>query len=163
MERKFVWFMALALSLSITTTRLSAGEITMTHKIQEQHDVFNVVKTMTEAFENKDIDAIMGTYEKKPLVVFEPEKPITDRNELIEMFKSASSINPKFDYSGHEVFVNGDIAVHIAPWAMKATLPDGNPVKQTGLSVAVLRKQPDGKWLMVIDNPHAQLLMSAQI
>ncbi len=55
--------------------------------------------------------------------------------------------------------VQGDIAVHFAPWTMTGTAPDGTEIKQTGLSVAVLRKQADGNWLMVIDNPHGQHLM----
>ena len=78
---------------------------------------------------------------------------------LKEMFQGAFSLNPKFTYSGHEVFVNGDIAVHIAPWTMKGQAPDGSEVKQEGLSIAVLRKQKDGKWLMVFDDPHGQFLM----
>jgi ketosteroid isomerase-like protein len=36
---------------------------------------------------------------------------------------------------------------------MDATLPDGTKIQNGGLSVIVLRKQPDGNWLMVIDNP----------
>ena len=45
---------------------------------------------------------------------------------------------------------------------MRATAPDGTKIQERGLSVAVLRRQPDGQWLMVIDNPHGQHLLDAR-
>ena len=71
-------------------------------------------------------------------------------------FKQWFAMSPRFEYAGHDVLVVGDLAVHIAPWTMKGKAPDGAPIEQSGLSVAVLRRQPEGRWLMVIDNPHGQ-------
>ena len=68
--------------------------------------------------------------------------------------------NPVFTYSGHEVFIKGNVATHISPWKMTAKAPDGTVIKQSGLSVAVLRKQKNGEWLMIIDDPHGQFLMN---
>jgi len=76
------------------------------------------------------------------------------------MFTGMSMANPVFTYSGHEVFISGDIATHIAPWEMTAKAPDGSKIKQSGLSVATLKKQENGKWLLTFDNPHASFLMS---
>ncbi|MES0883117.1 helix-turn-helix domain-containing protein [Roseibium sp. SCP14] len=39
--------------------------------------------------------------------------------------------------------------------------PEGNSIKGEGLSIAVLRRQADGSWKMVIDNPHGSRLLSA--
>jgi ketosteroid isomerase-like protein len=36
---------------------------------------------------------------------------------------------------------------------MTGTDPDGNDVSMTGLTSDVVRRQPDGNWLFVIDNP----------
>lgn len=127
---------------------------------EEQQNVLNAITKMTEAFQNKDIDGVMACYEPKAVVVFEPESPISDTNVLREMFTGMSIANPVFTYSGHEVFITGNIATHIAPWKMTAIAPDGTEIKQSGLSVAVLRKQEGGKWLMILDNPHGQFLMN---
>ena len=126
----------------------------------EELKVLKAVESMTEAFHNKDIEGVMASYEPTVTVVFEPEQPISDRAVLREMFLNAFMINPKFTYSGHEVFISGDIATHIAPWTMTGAVPDGTEIKQSGLSVAILRKQKSGDWLMVIDNPHGSFLMS---
>ncbi|WP_422351047.1 YybH family protein [Flagellimonas sp.] len=125
----------------------------------EEEKVMQVITKMTTAFHNKDIDGIMTTYDSSAMVVFEPERPISDKRELKETFLGAFAINPKFTYSGHEIYVTGDSAVHLAPWTMLGTAPDGTKIEQSGLSIAVLRKQEDGSWLMIFDNPHGQYLM----
>jgi len=129
---------------------------------KEQNKVLKAVQSMTTAFENKDINKVMASYESKAVVVFEPETPISDNTIMREMFTGMSMANPVFTYSGHEVFIAGDIATHIAPWEMIGKAPDGSEIKQSGLSVAILRRQENGEWLMVIDNPHGQFLMNKE-
>lgn len=126
----------------------------------EEKSVLARIEHMTESFHQKNINAVMQNYEQGAIITFEPNKPVSDAAVLREMFKSAFTMNPQFDYSGHEVIVSGDTAVHIAPWTMTGKLQDGSSVSQSGLSVAVLRRQADGNWLIVIDNPHGQRLMA---
>lgn len=126
---------------------------------EDQTQVMEVIEKMTSSFHNKDIEGVMRSYEPEAVIVFEPGSPVSGHSLLREMFQGAFTISPKFVYSGHEVFVSGDIATHFAPWTMTGKAPDGTEIKQSGLSVAVLRKQADGKWLMIFDNPHGQTLM----
>lgn len=127
---------------------------------QEQQIVLNAVERMTNAFHNKDVEGVMKSYEPNAVIVFEPEQPESDKNILIEKFKDAFMISPEFKYSGHEVFINGNVAMHIAPWVMNGQAPDGTKVEQSGLSIAILRKQKNGEWLMIFDNPHGSFLMN---
>ena len=69
-------------------------------------------------------------------------------------------MKPDVTYSGHEVIIARDIAVHLAPWQLVGKSPDGEDIQQGGLSVAVLRRQEDGSWLMVIDNPYGDRLLN---
>lgn len=144
----------------ITTITINAQTNKSKKMTVEQQKVLRTIEKMTIAFQNKDIDNVMSCYEPSAVVVFEPGSPVSDNKVLREMFKGMSMANPVFTYSGHEVFISGDIATHIAPWVMTATAPNGTEIKQNGLSVAVLRKQVNGEWLMVIDNPHGQFLMN---
>ena len=127
---------------------------------EDQQNVLAVIERMTEAFQKSDIDGVMSSYENKAAIAFEPGNPVSGPAVLREIFQSMFAMNPRFDYSGHEVVVVGDLAVHLAPWTMRGTSPDGAEISQSGLTVAVLRKQADGRWLMVIDNPHGQRLMA---
>ena len=38
-------------------------------------------------------------------------------------------------------------------WRLSGTGPDGQPVELAGSNVEVARRQPDGRWLYVIDHP----------
>jgi uncharacterized protein (TIGR02246 family) len=128
----------------------------------EETAVLTVVTAMTEAFQAGDIAGVMETYEARPLVMFEPGVAITDRAQIQQRFTGFAAAKPVFTYSGHEVVVQGDTAVHIAPWTMVATGPDGAQISDNGLSVAVLKRQADGGWKMIIDNPHGARLMTAR-
>ena len=127
---------------------------------QEQNEVMKVILDMTDAFHKKDLKRVLASYEPNAVIVFEPEKPSSGVDAISEGFKWFFAVNPTFEYSGHEVFLNGNLAMHFAPWTMTGNTPDGNEIKQSGLSVVVLRKQANGKWLMVFDNPFGQHLLN---
>ncbi len=121
---------------------------------KEQTAVLNVIETMTSSFAKADIDGVMDTYEPDAMIMFEPGVGLSDEAAIRQGFTEFASMNPSFTFGEHQVIVAGDIGVHISPWQMKGTTPDGAAMEIGGLSVAVLRKQHDGKWLMVIDNPY---------
>lgn len=126
---------------------------------EEQKKVFSTIERMVTAFQNKDIEGVLATYEDGAIVMFEPQKPVQGKEALKAVFTQFVGANPKYTFSGHEVYISGDIATHTAPWKMVGQLPDGTKIEQSGLSVAVLRKQADGNWLMIQDNPHGQFLL----
>jgi uncharacterized protein (TIGR02246 family) len=125
----------------------------------EQNEVMKVIMDMTEAFHKKDLKGVLASYEPNAVIVFEPEKAVSGVDAISQGFQGFFAVNPKFEYSGHEVFINGNLAMHFAPWAMTGKTPDGQEIRQSGLSVVVLRKQGNGNWLMVFDNPFGQHLM----
>lgn len=126
---------------------------------EDQQKILTTVKGMTESFHAGDLEGIMDHYETTAAIAFEAGTTISDSAVIRQMFQGAFTLNPKFSYSGHEVMVLNDLAIHFAPWTMNGKTPDGQEITQSGLSVSVLRKQSDGNWLLVIDNPHGHHLM----
>ncbi len=49
----------------------------------------------------------------------------------------------------------GDIALLYSKWTLRGTGPDGNPIEMAGQGTEVARRQRDGAWLLVVDNPYA--------
>ena len=47
----------------------------------------------------------------------------------------------------------GDIALAVIRWTLNRKGPNGAPVRMEGTSSDVLRRQAEGRWLFVIDNP----------
>ncbi len=124
----------------------------------EERQVMSLINKMTSSLQRGDIDNVMSTYEEGAIVMFEPGMALADREVSAQIFQEMAALKPEVTYSGHEVFIAGDIAMHISPWSMKGKTPDGQEVKQSGLSVAILRRQKDGDWKMIIDNPYASRL-----
>ena len=122
--------------------------------------IVSTILTMTAAFQMGDIPAIMRTYEPGAVVVGEPGKPLTGEAALRAMFAAFIAVKPEFTYSGHDVVIADDLALHLSPWQMNGVAPDGTAVRHKGLSVAVLRRQPDGRWLMAIDQPYGDALLN---
>ena len=119
-----------------------------------------VVQKMATAMELGKLEEVLAAYEPGASLVVQPGVVATGPG-LREAFKGFISMKPKFHMPRHEVIESGDIALHISPWTMDATDPaTGKPMQQSGLSLAVFRRQPDGKWLMVIDNPNGAALLS---
>jgi ketosteroid isomerase-like protein len=52
--------------------------------------------------------------------------------------------------------VEGDVALLYDSWQITGTNPDGSPMSASGRSAMVLRRQPDGSWLYVVDDPFTQ-------
>ena len=125
----------------------------------EQTKVLGTVNKMVAAFQSGDIDGVLAAYEPGAAIMFEPQKPVSGKEAFRMIFSQVAAMNPRYTFGGHEICVTGDIATHISPWSMTGQMPDGAKIEQSGLSVAVLRRQADGNWLMIQDNPHGQFLL----
>lgn len=128
----------------------------------EQNKVLATIINMGGSYNARDIGAVMKAYEESAVVLFEPGKPVSGMANVNAAFEASLAVSPQFEFGKHEVVIAGDIALHLTPWTMTGKTPDGHSICQTGLSVAVLRKQANGEWLMVIDNPHGQALFVEQ-
>jgi len=63
-------------------------------------------------------------------------------------------MKPRIKLDGKKLAEAGDIALTTSKWVLEGTGPDGKPMKMEGQSAEVARRQPDGTWLFVIDNPY---------
>jgi uncharacterized protein (TIGR02246 family) len=139
---------ATALTLSAATGVAADGTAGATATIQ------STIDAMTSAFAAGDIDGVLAAYEPGAVVVEAPGESVAGTEALRAMFARFVALDPRFTFIDHEIVEAGDIALHLSTWTMEGRLPDGTPVAQGGLSVAVLRRQADGRWLMVIDDPY---------
>lgn len=123
--------------------------------------VIQAVEAMTAAVQRADLPAVLAAYGAGAQVAFEPGLPVAGEPALAEGFAAFFAVQPVFSYAGHEVMAVGDLALHIAPWTMRGTAPDGTALSQRGLSVAVLRRDDTGVWRIVLDNPYGDRLLAA--
>jgi uncharacterized protein (TIGR02246 family) len=128
--------------------------------VDQKTKILSTIEDMTSAFHEGDIDGILRTYEPGAVVVGEPGMPVSGTAALRAMFAGFIAAKAHFTFQGHEVIQAEDVALHLTPWRMAGVAPDGTAVAASGLSVAVLRRQADGRWLMVIDDPYGDALLN---
>jgi uncharacterized protein (TIGR02246 family) len=117
------------------------------------------IETNNAAVAAGDMEGILATYESNAVLMGQPGMPAAGTAALREAFKQFLFLNPKITVVSQDLIQAGDIALHSYTWKMAGKTPDGNPVEQSGFSLVVLRKQPDGHWLMVIDNPFGDRIL----
>ena len=62
-------------------------------------------------------------------------------------------MNGKLDLDVTRVLEVDDLALVVGVWSFYGTGPDGQPVRLEAKNADVLRRQTDGIWRFVIDNP----------
>lgn len=101
----------------------------------------------------RELDRLMELYE--PTAVFIPAPGV--RHVGLAAIRDALggmlALAPTMDTRVEEVHQVGELALVIVSWTMRGTAPDGSAVSQGGRSADVLRRQPDGSWLVLIDHP----------
>jgi ketosteroid isomerase-like protein len=68
-------------------------------------------------------------------------------------------LRPTLTSKVQHVLEAGDVALYLGRWQLRGTDPAGGPVMLSGESTDVLRRQPDGRWLIAIDDPWGTQLL----
>lgn len=114
-------------------------------------------RLIAEAMADGDIDAAIALFEPGASVVSEPGKDaITGIDAIRGVVEAFASMKATLKMDVKQVIQSGDLALLHSEWSLTGgTGPDGSAVNMGGKSAEVVRRQPDGTWLLVIDNPFA--------
>jgi uncharacterized protein (TIGR02246 family) len=114
-------------------------------------------KVLTDLFNAGDLDGIAALYEPKALMVAEPGRVISGQAQIRELYERFMAGKGQLAITPRQVLVvEGDVALVTDSWQITGTNPDGSAMSASGRSAMVLRRQPDGSWLYVVDDPFAQ-------
>lgn len=106
-------------------------------------------------FSDGDLDGLLSLYEDAATFPT-PHGTATGHEEIRATLKAYLDSGAKLVFGESLVFVAGDLALMHTPWTM--TMPDGS--SPTGATAEVVRRQVDGSWKYVIDNPDGSALLS---
>lgn len=106
-----------------------------------------------EALNSGNLDALVALYEPQATLSPEPGQVVTGTKAIRESLSAFLAMKPTIALKAKTLATSGDIALTSAEWELSGTGPDDKPVKMTGQSAEVSRRQPDGSWLFVIDSP----------
>ncbi len=101
-----------------------------------------------------DVDMAVGYYEPGAALVSERGTTVFGTEAIREVFSRFMTIRPKVSIEVPLVIESGDTALVHSKWTSVGTGADGNRVDFAGQATEVMRRQADGTWLFVIDNPY---------
>ena len=106
-----------------------------------------------QAFSAANVPALLSLYEPHALLVPQPGQSVTGYAAIGEALNGFLASKPRFDLKMRGMLQSGDLALLFSDWTLAGTAPDGQEFKLQGQTSDVVRRQSDGRWLIVIDNP----------
>ena len=106
-----------------------------------------------EKFNAGDISSLINMYEIDACFVSQEGEVIKGTENIRQSLQRFINMNSKIQSKVDGVIETSDIALVNTEWSFNGTGPDGKAVTITGKATDVLRRQSDGCWHILIDNP----------
>src|SRR3979411_2898466 len=106
------------------------------------------------AFNLGDVEALIALYEPNAVLVVDG-KAVTGRESIRKVLESFLARRGRMTLETRAVVESQQgLALLYGGWVVEPPRGMGAEITTRGLSTEVVRKQPDGTWLFVIDNPY---------
>lgn len=112
-----------------------------------------VLAAIVEGINSGDLDGLMPLYESEAAFATEPGSLAHGASGVREALAGFITMNGTLDLEVTRVLEVDDLALVTGVWSFDGTGPDGEPVRLEASNADVLRRQADGTWRFVIDNP----------
>ena len=112
-----------------------------------------VLAAIVTGINSGDLESLLPLYERDAAFVPQPGSLAHGESGVREALTGFISMNGVLDLEVTRVLEVDDLALVIGVWSFDGTGPDGEPVRLEAQNADVLRRQGDGSWRFVIDNP----------
>src|SRR3954454_22539589 len=112
-----------------------------------------VLERIVNGINSGDLDSLMPLYETDAAFAAEPGSLAHGAPGVSEALSGFISMNGTLDLQVTRVLEVDDLALVVGTWSFDGRGPDGEPVHLEARNADVLRRQSDGTWRFVIDNP----------
>ena len=118
------------------------------------NEAVQVAELWGEYFNSGDIEGLLSLYEDDAVVPWEGES-IKGRDGIRQFLQGFLDTGGKIRFNSSVAFQHGDLALAHNSWKLEGV---DQPLE--GLTAEILRKQPDGTWKYVVDNPVGAAVLS---
>jgi uncharacterized protein (TIGR02246 family) len=104
-----------------------------------------------------DLDGLVALYERSASLVRGDRTAAVGHEAIAEDLGGIVALRPQITMNVKQVFSGGDdVAVLYNDWHLVATDPEGKRIELDGHAIEIVRRQADGTWRFVIDDPYAR-------
>ena len=112
-----------------------------------------VLASIVDGINRGDLDSLLGLYERDAAFATQPGTLAHGAPGIRESLAGFIAMDGELDLRVTRVLEVDDLALVAGTWSFEGTGPDGEPVRLSADNADVLRRQADGTWRFVIDNP----------
>lgn len=107
-------------------------------------------EAFARAFNSRSLDGLLALYEPGAVLrVDGSDRDLAGRDEIADALRTLLQAPGRMTSTNSFCIVQGDLALLRADWEIAE---DGGRVVASGSSAELVRRQPDGAWLYVIDH-----------
>jgi uncharacterized protein (TIGR02246 family) len=111
-----------------------------------------VIQRFAERLNEGDVEGALALYDSEATFVPEPGETVTGKERIREALERFAALKPTMTGEIQGVREGGDVALVLNRWHLDGQGPEG-PIQMSGTSADVLRRQEDGSWRVLIDDP----------
>ena len=112
-------------------------------------------RLFAEGVNSGNAAAVAALYETDGVLVFQGTT-FQGPDQIRAFLEGMIAAKPTIVMNVEHVVQGGDVAVLYNDWSMTVTGADGSTEASSGKAIEVVRRQPDGTWKYVIDDPSAR-------
>lgn len=106
-----------------------------------------------ETFSAGDLDGLVALYEPDAILMPQPGQVVSGHAAIRTALEAFVALKLTFNMRFQKALEAGDLALLFSRWTLSGAGPDGAELSMSGQTSDVVRRQSDGNWLFVIDNP----------
>jgi uncharacterized protein (TIGR02246 family) len=115
------------------------------------------VQQLSQRLSDGDLEGALALYEPDATFVPQPGRAVYGLDAIRSALTGFVTLRPKMTGEIQKVLVAKGTALVINKWTLEGTQPNGTPITMGSQSADVLRRQQDGTWRVLIDDPWGAL------
>src|SRR5215213_2285688 len=106
-----------------------------------QRTPLETIKLLDEAFNSRDIEAVLEFYEESAVIVVEPNRLASGKAEIRAAYEWIfGNINGTATQEKTHVIETGDIALFTSKWSFSGAMANGDSVSRESYASVILRR-----------------------
>jgi uncharacterized protein (TIGR02246 family) len=113
----------------------------------------DVIGALSSRLAAGDLEGALALYEPAATFAPQPGEQVSGVAAIRPALEQFIALKPVMTGTIEKVLEADDVALVVNRWTLTGTGPDGAPVELAGVSSDVMRRQGDGSWRILVDDP----------
>jgi len=109
---------------------------------------------LCEAYNAGNLEALLSIYDPKAVYVIKPGRVTEGPAELRTALQRVIDLHGRLTIQPQTFVRSDDLVLVLGTFKLSGRRGDGTPLERASRFADVLRRQPDGGWLVAVDNPY---------